>query len=134
MRVLVMGSHKVANILATSMAQDGHEVTVLGTDGDHLEEISEDQPVDVLLSSGSIMEDFRDVDIDSMDVCLAASSDDNWNAMVAQVARSIFQVPKVICLVEEPDKEGFYRLLGIHTICPTIILSNIIKSAMVDAG
>ena len=134
MKVLVVGSQRVARMLATSLAEDGHEVTLLGIDDEELEQMSDEQPVEVLLSSGSLMEDFRDVDIDSVDVCLAVSNDDNWNAMAAQVASSVFQVPKVICLVEEPEKEGFYRRLGIRTICPTTILADIISTAMVDEG
>ena len=39
--------------------------------------------------------------------------------MVAQVAEKIFNVPKVIARVFDPQTETIYRQFGIETICPT---------------
>ena len=127
-----MGCQKVTGFLASSLVGEGHRVTVIGSDTDRLNAIAKEASVKVVLSTGSLMEDLRDIDITTADMCLAVSEDDNWNTMAAQIASLIFHVPDVICLVEDPAREGFYRQQGIRVMCPTTVLTDVIKAALVN--
>jgi trk system potassium uptake protein TrkA len=61
----------------------------------------------------------RQARIEKTGCLLAITSYDNLNLMVAQVAQTVFDVPKVIARVNDPSREAIYREFGIETICPT---------------
>ena len=130
MHILIAGCEKVGWYLASSLAGEGHQVTVLDSSADSLDALSHDAEVQVVLSTGSLMEDLRSLDISEVDVFLALSDDDSWNAMAGQVASHIFHVPDVICHVGDPERQQFYKSLGITAICPTIVVADAIKDAL----
>lgn len=41
--------------------------------------------------------------------------------MVAQLARDLFHVNKVIARLYDPERETVYQALGIETICPAVL-------------
>ncbi len=57
--------------------------------------------------------------LSNADVVLAVTTDDNINLMVAQVAKKIYKVPRVIARVYDPGREGLFGDLDIETLCPT---------------
>jgi trk system potassium uptake protein TrkA len=60
----------------------------------------------------------RQAKIEKADCLLAITRYDNVNLMVAQVAKTVFQVAKVVARVYDPSREEVYRRFGIDTICP----------------
>jgi trk system potassium uptake protein TrkA len=63
-----------------------------------------------------------------MDAFAALTEADNTNIMAAQIAKSVFNVPKVVCRVYDPTREELYRELGLDTVCPTaLIAESVIK-------
>ena len=52
---------------------------------------------------------------------------DNRNIMAAQIAQSVYNVPKVITRINDPIRADAYRQHGIVTICGTTILSGLIR-------
>ena len=65
-------------------------------------------------------------DRERMDRCrlLAVTRQDNLNLMVAQVAKKVFNVPKVVARLFDPQRESIYRQFGIETICPTNVIAD----------
>jgi trk system potassium uptake protein TrkA len=61
----------------------------------------------------------RQAKTDKADCLLATTQQDNINLMVAQVAKVVFQVPKVMARIFNPAREPVYRQFGIETISPT---------------
>ena len=54
----------------------------------------------------------------------------NLGRWTDQVAKEIFGVPRVICRIYDPLREEIYRMLGVETICPTILGATKIKEAL----
>ena len=125
-----MGHDRMATHLAISLAQEGHRITVLDTEVDDLDRLPDEVQVDVVLSSGSLIEDLRSIGTQNIDVALALADDDNRNAMAAQIASHIFHVPDVICRIGHPAKESFYRGLGINVLSPTQLLMENVQRAL----
>jgi trk system potassium uptake protein TrkA len=50
--------------------------------------------------------------------------------MVAQIARKVFHVPRVMARVFDPKREEIYRDLGIETVCPTSIAGDIFLESL----
>jgi trk system potassium uptake protein TrkA len=54
--------------------------------------------------------------VDTTDIFLALSDDDHRNALTAQIARHIFNVPKVICHLDNPQLQILYAGLGLDVV------------------
>ena len=50
--------------------------------------------------------------------------------MAAQMAKHIFNVPRVIALIHDPIREEMYRSLGLRTVNPTRIVAQRLKEAL----
>jgi trk system potassium uptake protein len=125
--IVIAGCRKVGSNLALALSQEHHEVAVVDSDPDDFE----------LLGSGfngltvtgmPIDEDvLRSAGIEHADALAAVSNDDNMNVMISQVASNIFQVPKVITRVYDPEREAVFNMMGITTLCPTTLAVQKIK-------
>lgn len=135
MNVLIIGLGITARRVALELCERGHEVSVLSSSHDHINK---------LLSLGFSGQISQGVHIDreclvaagveSCDVLISATSDDNTNIMVAQIAKEFFKVPRVVTRVRDADREAIYQEFDIDTICPTTIISNSIVSAVLSDG
>lgn len=119
MNIFVTGCGKIGAALAARLSEQGHDVVVIDSDEKNFENLSDDYsgltfagvPIDadVLIKAG----------IRDCDALCAASNDDNTNLMVAQLAKTVFEVEKVIVRVSDSEKESLYNSFGFTTICPT---------------
>ncbi len=62
--------------------------------------------------------------IDKADIVITVTDDDNTNIMVAQIAKKIFNVPKVIARIFDVKMKEFYEELDISILSPTILSAN----------
>ena len=74
-----------------------------------------------LVGSGTDFDKLREAQIDRASAVIAVTNDDNTNIMVAQIARELFSVKKVIARLHDPECEVVYQELGIETICPAVL-------------
>src|SRR5438105_5917092 len=126
MFILIVGSGRVASAVATPARDAGHEVSVLDSDPLSHERLDKDQStswedaggrftvgtaleVDALIEAG----------VEDADVFLAATSGDNTNLVIAQIAQRRFKVPKVVVRVADPGRANWYAEQGLVTISPT---------------
>ena len=130
MRILILGCDKLGTHVAASLAAQGHRITVMDATPACLDSLPDEPTMEAVLTSESLMEDLRRVGMTNVDAFLALTEDDNENAMAAQVASHIFHVNEVICRVGDPQREKFYRELGINVVSPTMMLVDTIKSAL----
>ena len=63
----------------------------------------------------------RSAEIERADTVVSVTNDDNTNIMVAQIARTVYHIPNVICRLYDPEREIVYKEFGIDTICPTVL-------------
>jgi trk system potassium uptake protein TrkA len=68
--------------------------------------------------------------ISASDAFLALSGDDHQNALAAQIARHIFNVPRVICYLVNPQLQVFYTGLGLDVIGSSFGLLQDIRQSM----
>lgn len=132
MNVFVTGCGKTGAALADRLSDQGHDVVVIDSDENKFENLSDNfsgltfcgVPIDadVLVKSG----------IRDCDALCAASNDDNTNLMVAQLAKTVFGVEKVIVRVSDSEKEALYNSFGYNTICPTNLTVDSFVSAFGD--
>lgn len=118
MYIVVAGCGRLGAGLARVLSSQGNDVVVLsqtidmkwlGADFDGV--TIEGNPIDEETLEGA--------GIRKAEVFVAATGDDVVNAMAAQIAREVFQVPLSLARMTDPAREEFYRELGLSTVCPT---------------
>lgn len=122
MRMLVFGCDNLGMHLASSLAGEGHKVTVMDGDSDRLISLPDHPNIEPFLISESLTFDLRRAGVPRVDAFYAVSDDDAKNAMAAQLATHIFRVREVVCRIDDPARESFYKGLGINTRCPTLVI------------
>jgi trk system potassium uptake protein TrkA len=74
----------------------------------------------------------RRAGIEGADCFASVTNGDNRNLMAAQMAKVVFNVPRVITRVYDPIRADVYRDMGLETICSTIIGASIIHDFFID--
>jgi trk system potassium uptake protein TrkA len=65
------------------------------------------------------MDALTEAGIEEADVFLAATSGDNTNLVIAQIAQRKFHVKRVVVRVADPGRATWYAEQGLQTISPT---------------
>lgn len=124
MNILVVGCGRAGAKLIKLLEQLGHDVSVLDADPEELERLNEFDdhefageamagiPIDV--------DALRRAGIETCDALAVATTDDNVNIMVAQIASEVFGVNRVVARITDPGlKDFFVEQYGIKAVCPT---------------
>ena len=130
MKVVIMGCGRVGARLATLLDIEGHTVTVLDTDSYSFRRLPSDFNGTALVGNGVDQEALKQAGIEGADAFVAATQGDNRNVMAAQIARHIFNVPKVICRIYDPLRRELYNTLGIEALSPTTIFAQMLKEKL----
>jgi len=127
MKIIIMGCGRVGAQIASLLEQDGHEITVLDTDAYSFRRLPPDFGGTALLGNGMDEEVLRRAGIEEADVFVAMTQGDNRNVMAAQIAKHIFNVPRVISRIYDPLRQEMYDTLGIEAFSPTTIFAELVK-------
>ena len=126
MLILIVGCGRVGSAVAKRALDAGHDVSVLDSDPLSHERLDKEQSstwedaggrftvgtaleIDALLEAG----------VEDADVFIAATSGDNTNLVIAQIAQRRFNVPRVVVRVADPARAAWYGEQGLLTISPT---------------
>jgi len=124
-KVIIMGCGRLGAHLARRLVQAGHDVTVIDRNSDSFARLGNDFKGTVVLGVGIDEDVLRRAGIETADAFIAVSNGDNTNAMAAQIAKLVFQVPHVVARLYDPVREETYHTLGLmETICPTVMASD----------
>jgi len=130
MKVVIMGCGRVGGRLAGLLAADGHTVTVLDIDAYSFRRLPPDFNGTALVGNGLDEEALKRAGIEEADAFVALTQGDNRNVMAAQMAKHIFNVPRVICRIYDPLRRELYDTLGLEAISPTTVFAQILKEKL----
>lgn len=130
MKVVIMGCGRVGAQLAALLDNEEHQVTILDTNTHSFRRLAPTFRGNVLLGDGTDEDSLRKAGIEKADVFLALTQGDNRNVMAAQIAKYIFNVPRVICRIYDPLRKELYQTLGLEAISPTTVFSQLLKEKL----
>ena len=132
MKVVIMGCGRVGARLAGLLNDDGHTVTILDTDVYSFRRLPPGFNGMPLVGNAMDEESLKKAGIEETDVFVALTQGDNRNVMAAQIAKHIFNVPRVICRIYDPLRQELYSTLGLETFTPTAIFAQMLKERLED--
>jgi len=125
-----MGCGRVGARLAGLLTADRHTVTVLDTDAYSFRRLPPDFSGTALVGNGLDEEALKRAGIEGADAFVAVTQGDNRNVMAAQIAKHIFNVPKVVCRIYDPLRRDLYSSLGLEVISPTTVFAQILREKL----
>ncbi len=130
MKVVIMGCGRVGARLAALLDGEGHQVTVLDNTAYSFRRLPSTFSGTTLLGNALDEEVLKKAGIEEADAFVAVTQGDNRNVMASQIAKHIFDVPKVVCRIYDPLRRDLYDALGIETISPTTIFAQMLKDKL----
>ena len=127
MKIIIMGCGRVGAQIASLLEQEGHEITVLDTEAYSFRRLPSDFKGTALLGNGMDEDVLKRAGIEEADVFVAMTQGDNRNVMAAQIAKHIFNVPRVISRIYDPLRQELYDTLGIEAFSPTTIFAELVR-------
>ena len=128
MYITIVGCGRLGSMLAEDLANNGYDIAIIDRNAKNLETLGSgfnglrikgvEFDNDVLIDAG----------IKQADCLIAATPFDNINITVALVAKKIFNVPRIIAKINDPQKKRVYDSLAIETINPTELSAYILKT------
>lgn len=121
MKIVILGCGRVGARLATQLDEAGNEVTIIDRNQDSFVRLGTDYHGEMILGTGIDEDVLRKAGIEHADAFIAVTNGDNTNAMAAQIAMLVFNVPRVVARLYDPIRDETYRTLGLETVSPTNI-------------
>jgi trk system potassium uptake protein TrkA len=125
-----MGCGRVGAQLAIMLEKEGHEVTALDKNADSFKRLPSNFGGKALLGTGTDEDDLKKAGIEEADAFVAVTEGDNRNVMAAQIAKIIYNVPKVVCRIYDPLRRDIYSMLGLDAISPTTVFAQLLKEKL----
>jgi trk system potassium uptake protein len=132
MNVIILGCGRVGSTIARQMAQDQHNVTVIDITSDAFRRLGPKFSGKKIIGTGMDQAVLKRAGIENADAFLALTQGDNTNIMAAQLAKVVFNVPKVTTRIYDPIRAEAYRELGIDTLCTTTLAAGLIRASITD--
>lgn len=119
MYVIIAGCGRVGSGIATQLAGEGHDVTVIDEDPGAFGLLGADFPGQLVVGAAIDWDVLREAGIEGADALAAATRGDNTNIVCALIAARAFEVPCSVARVYDPNRARAFSRLGIRTFCPT---------------
>jgi len=127
MYIIIIGCGKLGSILAKELSIAGHHISIIDHDSEKLNVLGSGFNGTKIKSVEYDNDHLTEAGISRADFVVAVTSDDNINITVSLIAKKIYNVPRIIARVADPNRKYIYDMLGIETICPTRLGVEILK-------
>lgn len=119
MRAIVVGCGRVGATVATTLAEEGWDVTAVDENETALGRLGERWRGGFVVGHGMDVAILREAGIEQAEAVVVATDGDNTNIVVAQIAAQMFNVKCVVVRILDPARADFYAARGLDVVCPT---------------
>ncbi|MFC1865842.1 potassium channel family protein [Chloroflexota bacterium] len=130
MKVVIMGCGRVGARLAGLLDKEGHQVIIFDTNSYSFHHLPANYGGTAIVGNGLDEDTLKKAGIMEADAFVAVTQGDNRNIMASQIAKHIFNVPRVVCRIYDPLRRDLYVDLGIEAISPTAVFAQLLKEKL----
>lgn len=112
MRVIIVGAGEVGYQIAKFLALEPVDVVVIDRDKNKLRRISEEVDIAVIEGEGGDPSALKEAEADKADILLAVTDRDETNMIACLLAKAMFNIPRKIARIRNPEYFKNERLLG----------------------
>jgi len=133
MYIIIVGCGRVGSTLAQILSQDAHDVVIIDKEQDAFRRLGDTFNGLTLCGNGVNYEFLKTAGIEKAGIFCALTNGDNTNIMAAQIAKKIFNVPRVFARVYDPNRAELFRQRGIEVISGTMLIAKMIRAKILDS-
>lgn len=130
MRVVIAGCGRVGSDLALSLADSGHDVSVVDADTTAFRQLGSAFNGTTHEGQAHDIRALRDAGIEFADAFAAVTNHDNVNLMSVQVATQVFGVPRTVARLDDPRRTDAYRALRVNHVAAGKLTSRAIRDQL----
>jgi len=134
MKIIIVGYGRVGTQVVHLLGTKNHSIVIVDKNRAVLDRTVEETGVKVLIGDAVDPDLLRQAGADKADVLLALTREENTNLMVAQMARIVFKVPKVMALVYDPEREKSFHAAGIGALTLTVTGAQLLAARIEGVG
>lgn len=123
MYIIIVGGGRLGYYLSKGLLSEGHEVLVIEKDPMKVERIEEELGSICMEGDGCEASTLEEAGTERASLFVAVTNEDEDNLVSCQVARHMFNVPRVIARISNPKNEALFKTLGIDV---TVSATNLI--------
>ncbi|MGI9034055.1 MAG: potassium channel family protein [Acidimicrobiales bacterium] len=105
----IAGGGNVGQYIAFDLSEGGHDVLIIEQDPDLVAKLRPRVNVRWFIGDACEPDILRAAGLDSVDVVVAATGDDEDNLVVSLLAKQEFAVPRVVARVNHPDNQWLFN-------------------------
>jgi trk system potassium uptake protein TrkA len=109
MRVAIAGAGNVGTFIASELVDNGHDVLLLEQSPEVAAKVPARERLEVRVADACEVSSLKEAGLDTCDVVVAATGDDEDNLVVSLLAKQEFAVPRVIARVNHPKNEWLFN-------------------------
>jgi trk system potassium uptake protein TrkA len=109
MRVAIAGAGNVGLFIANDLASTGHGVLLMEQSEDVAKRLTANEGVEVVVADACEVTSLRRAGLETCEVVVAATGDDEDNLVISLLAKQEFGVPRVIARVNHPKNEWLFN-------------------------
>jgi trk system potassium uptake protein TrkA len=132
-RIVIMGCGVVAAAIAIALSDQGHIVSILDRHRESFDRLRSGKTrageIVPVVGDGTLQQSLLKASIQDAEVFIALSESDTRNALAAQVANRIFQVPVVVSRIDDLAIQAMYNDQGIVAIGVAALMTELAVNA-----
>jgi trk system potassium uptake protein TrkA len=132
MNIMIIGCGRVGSQLALLLSQEGHNVTIIDKNQESFKRLGGTFNGVAATGNGFDEKLLKELKIERQDAFVSVTSGDNTNLMASQIAKKIFNVPRVIARVYDPTRADIYKKLGLDIISGTVLVAAMIRDKIIE--
>ena len=109
MRVAIAGAGNVGTLIAEELTKNAHEVLLIEQSPEIAARLKLSDGIEVRVADACEVASLKEAGLETCDVVVAATGDDEDNLVVSLLAKTEFAVPRVIARVNHPKNEWLFN-------------------------
>lgn len=130
---VIVGCGRLGASIAHSLIEEGHRIYIMDTLASNFERLRPDPVhsgiITAIVGDGTVYADLLKTPVEDASLFIAVSGRDTQNALAAQIAKHIFEVPTVICRMNDPERQAMFQELGLKAFSGIKPLTELIVRA-----
>lgn len=131
MYIIIVGCGRIGSYLA-NLLQDENNVVVIDREEKTFARLGDSFNGLYMNGDGLDPNILKEAGIEKADALVATASNDNTNIVIAQIAKKVFNVPKVVARVSDVGKSDIYKNLGVDPVNSTAIFATLLREKIIE--
>lgn len=128
MQIMLIGGGKLIYHLAKNLMSKGHFIKIINKDKAYSVQLSRQLRAEVICGEASEPAVLEDAGAYQTDILVSLTQKDHDNLFICKMAKEYFGIKRTTALVNNPDNEKLFKILGIDVIFNTTkLLSSLIE-------